>query len=259
MEVHEKMAKELLHHNRHYMMRAYPSGFRVRSSNLEPAVFWRKGIQIVALNWQKCDEGMMLNEGMFAGTGGYVLKPEGYRSLPAPLPNPARAAEPGAAPQAVAAKHYILDLKIEVLAAQSLPLPEGHKDPAAFHPYVKVELHVEESAEREPPSKSNNGGVPADGKEKEGEHKRKTKSLKGRDPDYQGQTLSFDKIPGVVPELTFVRFTVRDAEWVQDVFAAWACVRLDRLKEGYRFVHLLDMKGVQSEGVLLVKITKTLT
>jgi hypothetical protein len=29
------------------------------------------------LNWQETDEGMMLNEGMFAGTGGYVLKPQG--------------------------------------------------------------------------------------------------------------------------------------------------------------------------------------
>lgn len=77
MEVHQKSARQLFDHNRHFLMRAYPSGLRIRSSNLDPAVFWRKGIQIVALNWQKWDQGMMLNEGMFAGTGGYVLKPEG--------------------------------------------------------------------------------------------------------------------------------------------------------------------------------------
>jgi len=77
MEVHEKQRKALFDHNRHFLMRAYPSGLRIRSSNLDPAVFWRKGIQIVALNWQNWDEGMMLNEGMFAGTGGYVLKPVG--------------------------------------------------------------------------------------------------------------------------------------------------------------------------------------
>jgi hypothetical protein len=81
MEVHEKSARELFDHNRHYLMRAYPSGLRIRSSNLDPAVFWRKGIQIVALNWQNWDEGMMLNEAMFAGTGGYVLKPEGLFAL----------------------------------------------------------------------------------------------------------------------------------------------------------------------------------
>jgi hypothetical protein len=77
MEVHQKSARELFNHNKNFLMRAYPSGLRIGSSNLDPAVFWRKGIQIVALNWQNWDEGMMLNEGMFAGTGGYVLKPGG--------------------------------------------------------------------------------------------------------------------------------------------------------------------------------------
>ena len=80
MEVHQKSAKELFNHNKHFLMRAYPSGLRIGSSNLDPAVFWRKGIQIVALNWQNWDEGMMLNEGMFAGTSGYILKPEGMGS-----------------------------------------------------------------------------------------------------------------------------------------------------------------------------------
>lgn len=73
----EEHSKELFAHNRNYLMRAYPSGLRIGSSNLDPVDFWSKGIQIVALNWQKWDEGMMLNEAMFAGTGGYVLKPEG--------------------------------------------------------------------------------------------------------------------------------------------------------------------------------------
>lgn len=58
-EVHEKSSLALFEHNRRYMMRAYPSGFRIGSSNLDPAPFWRKGIQIVALNWQHWDEGMM--------------------------------------------------------------------------------------------------------------------------------------------------------------------------------------------------------
>lgn len=58
-EIHEKEAIQLFDHNRKYMMRAYPSGLRIGSSNLDPASFWRKGIQIVALNWQNWDEGMM--------------------------------------------------------------------------------------------------------------------------------------------------------------------------------------------------------
>jgi hypothetical protein len=60
----------------------------------------------------------------------------------------------------------------------------------------------------------------------------------------------------VVPELAFVRFTVRDDDIGRDDLAAWACVRVDRLREGWRFVHLLDARGVETEGVLLVRVTK---
>jgi hypothetical protein len=80
-DVHEQQASDLFNHNRHFLMRTYPWGLRIGSSNLDPSVFWRKGIQIVALNWQRWDEGMMLNEGMFAGTGGYVLKPQGMSPI----------------------------------------------------------------------------------------------------------------------------------------------------------------------------------
>ena len=78
---HEKRNEELWEHNKKYLMRAYPSGLRISSSNLNPAPFWGSGTQVVALNWQQTDEGMMLNEAMFAGTGGYVLKPEGKSPL----------------------------------------------------------------------------------------------------------------------------------------------------------------------------------
>lgn len=77
MDHHEKQWAGLFNHNRNFLMRTYPSGLRIGSSNLNPAVFWGGGAQVVALNWQQTDEGMMLNEGMFAGTRGYVLKPEG--------------------------------------------------------------------------------------------------------------------------------------------------------------------------------------
>lgn len=96
-------------------------------------------------------------------------------------------------------------------------------------------------------------------REKEGEYKAKTKSYKGRDPDFKRQELKFKKIPGVVPELSFVRFLVRDDEIGRDTLASWACVRLDRLREGYRFVHLLNTDGMETDAVVLVRVTKTLT
>ncbi|KAK3997336.1 PLC-like phosphodiesterase [Cladorrhinum sp. PSN332] len=250
-EVHQKSARELFEHNRCFLMRAYPSGLRIRSSNLDPAVFWRKGIQVVALNWQNWDEGMMLNEGMFAGTGGYVLKPEGYRPSKT-LPSTTTSQEP----QSLAVTHYTMDLTIQVIAAQNLPLPLGDTRASSFRPYVKVEVHVEEPGERH-----GTDAVPADGKEKEGEYKAKTKSVKGGcDPDWKGEgdLLKFEKIPGVVPELSFVRFLIKDDEIGKDSLAGWACVRVDRLREGYRFLHVCDARGVETEGVVLVRVTKRL-
>lgn len=37
---------------------------------------------------------------------------------------------------------------------------------------------------------------------------------------------------------------------------AWACIRLDRLQEGYRLIKLKDDDGYPCDGMLLVKIEK---
>jgi hypothetical protein len=55
------------------------------------------------------------------------------------------------------------------------------------------------------------------------------------------------------------RIKISDDEFGRDDLAAWACVRLDRLQQGYRFIHLLDAKGMESSGVLLVRIVKSLS
>ena len=175
-------------------MRAYPRGLRVSSSNLDPVVFWRTGVQIVALNWQRWDAGMMLNEAMFAGSDGWMLKPGGYRS-----------ASPETS-QGTAMAHHELDLRITFLAAQDMPLPPGEDNTAKFKPYVKVELHVEKREERRDEAIS--GG----GKSKSGEFKRKTRTVRGGTaPDFGGEEVRFDGVPGVTHELTFVRwvFSVR--------------------------------------------------
>lgn len=43
----EKQPKQLFEHNLHHLMRAYPKGTRLRSTNLDPAPFWRFGLQMV--------------------------------------------------------------------------------------------------------------------------------------------------------------------------------------------------------------------
>lgn len=78
------MGPELREHNSKYLTRVYPFGLRFTSSNEEPAIFWRHGAQLVALNWQKFDLGMMQNEALFGGSGGMVLKPKYIHSPPPP-------------------------------------------------------------------------------------------------------------------------------------------------------------------------------
>ncbi|EHK15788.1 putative phospholipase C [Trichoderma virens Gv29-8] len=240
-DYHEKQWSVLFNHNKRYLLRAYPAGFRIGSSNLNPAIFWGGGAQIIALNWQETDEGMMLNEGMFTGTGGYVLKPEGYRPK-------LTAAEDAATPITITRKS--VTLAFTFLAAQNIPLPAGEKSAKGFKPYIKVELHVEGSK---------NSHAESDGHVHESEYKVRTKTHKGRDLDLGAEKLEFKNVPGLVEELTFVRFTVRDDEIGRDDLAAWACIRLDRLGQGYRFVHLRNTKGEATDGVILVKVEKLLT
>lgn len=175
--VQEQNSDGLFKHNLRYLMRAYPKGTRVRSSNLDPAPFWRQGIQMVALNWQKMNAAMMMNEAMFEGTGGWVAKPDGYRQE---------------GPDQPIVKHITFDLSVQVLAAQNLD-PDSRTSPNVF---IKCELHV---------GSKDGASIPRDGKNKGGEWKRKSAIRHSKDPDFAGDTLEFIGVEAVVPELSFVR------------------------------------------------------
>jgi phosphatidylinositol phospholipase C delta len=71
---------QLVEHAVNTNRRVYPRGSRVESQNMDPSLYWRTGSQIAALNWQTFDHGMQLNEALFVGTPGYVLKPIEMRS-----------------------------------------------------------------------------------------------------------------------------------------------------------------------------------
>jgi hypothetical protein len=125
----------------------YPSGLRFTSSNQESAVFWRHGAQMVALNFQKFDLGMMQNEALFGGTGGMVLKPNYIHSPP---------------PQPV---YLTIDVTLllrvrlttKVIGASGLPCPEGLKDIRKLSPYVRVELRTEITEKKDTKSRKDVG------------------------------------------------------------------------------------------------------
>ncbi|KAK6364145.1 hypothetical protein LTS17_012498 [Exophiala oligosperma] len=193
----------LFDHNKNFLMRVFPKGTRINSSNVDPTFHWRQGAQMVALNWQKMDKGMMLNEGMFAGTGGWVLKPEGYRSTSLKSTEKSRP------------EKRQLDLEITFLAGQRIPL-SADKDPAhaaKVKPYVLVQLHVDTHG---PPGEGKimkpHSGLPPDsgpyGSDESDQTTYKWRSSTCRTdcPDFGGQSLKWQNVPDVVDELSFLRY-----------------------------------------------------
>lgn len=128
---------------------------------------------------------MMLNYGMFAGTPGWVLKPDGYRS---------------SEPTTQLVHRRTLNLVLEIFAAQSLSLPPGGKE-KGFKPYVNCQLHVEE-----PDGPDATGRDDASSESEKSSFRRCTKSSSGINPDFKGQTLVFPTVTEVVEELSFLRF-----------------------------------------------------
>lgn len=65
-------------HTRTQIVRTYPAGLRIDSSNFNPVFFWAFGVQMVALNYQTEDAPMHINKAMFEENGnvGYVCKPD---------------------------------------------------------------------------------------------------------------------------------------------------------------------------------------
>ncbi|KAI7219328.1 phosphoinositide phospholipase C [Hortaea werneckii] len=226
MAMQEECHGALFKHNMKYLMRAYPKGTRVRSSNLDPAPFWRQGIQIVALNWQQMNAAMMLNEAMFAGTGGWVLKPQDYRMEQ---------------PDTASTRRRRFDMSVKLLAAQGLD-KDAKSPPTA---YVKCELHVQSELRAQ---------MPKDGKSKGGEWKRRSASKESCDPNFQGEVLHFEGVEDADPELSFVRIKVMDdVSYQKDRLLGWACFRLDRFPQGLRLLRLKGEDAKANSAALLIE------
>lgn len=265
--LHRSKHKDVFQHNKNYLARTFPASLRSANPNF-PTLCWRKGVQMVSLNWQHWDTAMHLNDAMFDDMHGWVLKPPGYQSGST------------AACQAHVAGKKKLSLRITILGGQNIPMPratavydsagkaspsissttingdmDGRAVPATpevhdndFRPRVKCFLHVEGQGERSPIMKLC-----------EDEICRETKPAETQHPSWLGDEsrLQFPEVSHVVEELSFLRFRVEHAGLFRDQCTSWACIRLDRLQEGYRLINLKDFGGCMTEGTLLVKVEKT--
>ncbi|KAK7472912.1 hypothetical protein VKT23_001018 [Stygiomarasmius scandens] len=126
---------DLIKHSRGHLVRIYPKGTRVSSTNYEPHRYWGAGAQLVAINWQTFDIGNIINQSMFQrnGRSGYVLKP-------LPLREPHKDA---------LTRWKDRSFDVTIISAQQLPLPrdeDGREilDKSYADPYVEVTLHIPE-------------------------------------------------------------------------------------------------------------------
>ncbi|OAQ97435.1 hypothetical protein LLEC1_02524 [Akanthomyces lecanii] len=243
----QKHHRAMFLHNKNFLMRSYPDGIkRFNSSNYNPAYFWRKGVQMVTMNWQYPDDGMMLHYGMFADEQGWVLKPPGYRS-----------SDTSSQTQHEAATAHTMDLSLTIFKAQHIPLrgdgDDAERHGAALQTFARAEIRTGRFID-----------FKKDSTLTDDTHAKKTHAYKSDHPLFgpRGETLTFRDIPNVVEELSFLLIKI-DEVWVTGMInwptLAWACIRLDRLLPGYRFIQLMDMDGRPvTGGRLFVKIAKTL-
>ncbi|TQB74697.1 Phospholipase C [Monascus purpureus] len=244
-------------HNRTYLTRVYPSGFRLRSSNFDPNKFWRRGVQMVALNWQTYDIGMQLNQAMFAAGSdrtGYVLKPDSLRA-------------PGVDgdPKKRKMERKVVRFSVDVISAQQLPRPRSLGPDDNINPYVEIEMFSAD--DRGQSLAFGEGGMNASARNGMSglgfPHRRRTKieQSNGYSPIFNDRfKLSLET---KYPDLVFVRWVVwssldgRSAGNNNSVQLATFTAKLSSLSQGYRYLPLYDGSGDQYLfSTLFCKITK---
>ncbi|KAG9231559.1 putative 1-phosphatidylinositol-4,5-bisphosphate phosphodiesterase 1 [Amylocarpus encephaloides] len=215
-------------HNAEHLMRVFPKGTRISSKNLNPVPFWGVGAQICALNWQTFGSGMQLNEALFSGTDGYVLKPAALRAG-------------GSGKLSTGTKKK---LRLHVAGASNVPVPEG-VDPEDVKPYVTCVLVHPDDIEKSPPKR----------KTAPYKHHRLGFLHSGENPPQTDpvwdEKLEWEYLDN---ELAFLRILIKsdDSFAANPVFAV-AAVRISYVAEGWRFIRMLDLKGRETTCTLLVK------
>jgi len=221
-------SSKIARHNAHHLMRVFPKGTRISSKNLAPVPFWGIGAQICALNWQTFGASSQINEALFAGSGGYVLKPAALRAGGSGNLNTGGRKK----------------LRLHVGGATDLHLPVD-RDADGIKPYLTCSLVH--------PNDMNNMPV-----------KRKTAGYK---PHKLTSFVHKDNSPSTDPvwkevleweyednELVFLRLLIKsDDSFARNPVFCVAAVRLMYAAPGWNFIRMLDLGGHETLCTLLVK------
>ncbi|KAG6765444.1 hypothetical protein POTOM_029486 [Populus tomentosa] len=205
------------------ILRIYPKGTRITSSNYKPIVGWMHGAQMIAFNMQGYGKSLWLMHGMFRANGGcgYLKKPD---FLLEKGPN-----NEVFDPKTKLPVTKTLNVKVYLGDGWRLDFSHTHFDsysPPDF--YTKVYIV----------------GVPADAA------KRKTKIIEDNWSPAWNEEFTF---PLTVPELALLRVEVQEYDMSdKDDFGGQTCLPVLDLRPGIRSVPLHDKKGEKLKNVRLL-------
>lgn len=255
---------QLEKHNVRCLMRVYPAALRVDSSNFNPLQSWKRGVQMVALNWQTYDVHLQMNEAMFAAgmdRTGYVLKPEEMRHA---KHMPITEALHGETSRQGKKGKQLVRFSVEIVSAQRLPRPRNHNPDVGMNPYIEFEMFSAEDKARG--LAKGEGGTDAsarDGSSGIGSPlRRRTKIVEGNgfDPTFNEPIAMM--VETKYPSLIFVRWTVwnspdgRNLSSNSTILATFTA-KLSSLQQGYRHLPLFNSWGERyRDAKLFVKIKK---
>ncbi|CEJ93772.1 hypothetical protein VHEMI09341 [[Torrubiella] hemipterigena] len=219
-------AEQVAIHNSKHLMRVYPKGTRIGSSNLKPVKFWGVGAQICALNWQTFGTSCQLNEALFAGSDGYVLKPEPLRIG-------------GSGKIGTGKKKKLI---LHVGGATDIPVGDDRGD-KSFKPYLTCTIY----------SPLMHGDAP---KRKTAAYKHHKLGLLHRGDNPEATDPIWDeKLEWEYDDtdLVFLRMLIKsDDAWARNPMFAVAAVRLQYTIPGWTFVRMLDMQGRETSCTVLL-------
>ncbi|XP_050212975.1 phosphoinositide phospholipase C 2-like [Mercurialis annua] len=220
-EAAETHGKEIVRFTQRNILRVYPKGIRVDSSNYNPLVGWMHGAQMVAFNMQGHGESLWLMHGMFNANGGcgYVKKPDFLlKSSP-----DGEVFDPRA------------ELPVKTTLKVKVYMGDGwYNDFQGFDVFSKPDFYVTVGI----------AGVPADTVMKE------TEEAEDNWTPIWNEEFEF---PLTVPELALLQIVVTEHDTSQkDDFGGQTCLPVSELQSGIRAVPLHDQSGVKYNSAKLI-------
>ncbi|XP_021720665.1 phosphoinositide phospholipase C 2-like [Chenopodium quinoa] len=216
-------ATDIIRFTQKNLLRVYPKGTRILSSNYDPFIGWAHGAQMVAFNMQGYGKYLWMMQGMFRANGGcgYVKKPDFLLSCG---PN-----------------NEVFDPSIRRKVKKTLKVKLYMGD--GWH----LDFHHKHFNQYSPPdffTKLHMLGVPGD--------KKKVKTVPIVDQWVPLWNEEFE-FPLTVPELALLRIEVRDYNMSRrHDFGGQTCLPVSELQTGIRAIPLYNKKGEKYKYVKLL-------